>query len=118
MSTLYQRYLAFVHSLLNSKKPCLSFLAGRMLKDEGSLTSQNVAVISEKSGIANILSLHPKEVTEEIVYCEVPNGEEWRSEFLKELLLLRKNELETDFVDLPQLSLAEIDDIIDWVATS
>ena len=118
MSTLYQRYLGFLQSLLNSTKPCLLALANRMLKDAGSLSSQSVAVISERSGDNNILSLPPQEVTEKIVYCEVPNGEEWRIDFLKELLLLRKNELETDFGDSPQLSLAEIDDIIDWVATS
>ena len=53
-----------------------------------------------------------------MVYCQIPNGEEWRVDFLKELMLLRKNELETDFGNLPQFTLAEINDIIAFVATS
>ena len=87
-----------------------------MLNDKGSLSAQNVATISEKSGLTNILLLPPKEVADSIIYCEIPNGEEWRVGFLKELMLLRKNELETDFGDLPQFTLAEIDDMIAFVA--
>ena len=89
-----------------------------MLNDEGSLSSQNIATISEKSGLKNILLLPPKEVADSVVYCKIPNGEEWRVDFLKELMLLRKNELETDFGNLPQFTLAEINDIIAFVATS
>ena len=34
-----------------------------------------------------------KEVTDLIVYCEIPNEEEWQIDFLKELTLVQRHEL-------------------------
>ena len=36
----------------------------------------SLLALNHTEALDNILSLHPKEVTEEIVYYEVPNGEE------------------------------------------
>ena len=85
MSTLFQRYLRFISSLLSSKKQCLSSLATVVLSDKGSLSSQNIETIEKKSGLEDVLSVSTPVVADAIVYSEVPMGEEWRIEMLKEV---------------------------------
>ena len=118
MSTLFQRYLGFISSLLSSKKQCLSSLATVVLSDKGSLSSQNIETIEKKSGLEDVLSVSPQVVADAIVYSEVPMGEEWRIEMLKELLLLKSKEFELDFGELSPLTSSEVDDLIDFVASS
>ena len=118
MSTIFQRYLGFMTSLLSSQKDCLSSLARLVLDDKGSLSSQNIETIKDKSGLEDVLSLSPQVVADEIVYCEVPLGEEWRIDMLKELLLLKRKKCELDFGELAPFSNNEIDDLIAFVATS
>ena len=118
MSTLFERYLGFINSVLSSKKCCLSSLAKLVLGDEGSLSAQNIMTIGNKAGLDDILSMSPKVVADSIVYCEVPVEDDWRITFLEELILLRSNHLELDFVDVSQFSRMEIDDLIYFVATS
>ena len=43
---LSQRYLGFTHSLINSKKKCLSEMAKKMVYDQGSITGQNINFIA------------------------------------------------------------------------
>ena len=118
MSTLFERYLGFVNSLLNSKKQCLSSLANLVLADEDSLCAQNIQTIKDKSGLDDVLAVSPKVLAQSIIYCEIPVGDEWIIGFLDELLELRRNNLELDFVDLPQLTRKEINELIYFLATS
>ena len=115
---LFERYLGFIHSILNSKKKCLSSLGTMMLSDYGSVTKQNLTLISIESSIENILEVSPSYVVSSILYHPTPLGEEWREGFLKELLHLRKNNIELDWEDNISLSNEEIEDIIRLVATT
>ena len=118
MSTIFQRYLGFMNSLLSSKKQCLSSLARVMLNDEGSLSSQNILTIARKADLENILTLSPKVVADAVVYSKVPLDEVWRIDLLKELLAIKRDIFELDFGELPPFSKSEIDDLIEFVATS
>ena len=118
MSIIFQRYLGFMSSLLNSKKHCLSALARLVLNDEGSLSSQNIETISKKANLKNILTLSPKVVADAVVYSEVPAEEEWRIDLLRELIAIQRNEVDLDFGELPPFSKSEIEDLIEIVATS
>ena len=71
---LSQRCLTFFHSLVNSKKKCLSELAKKMIMDQGSKSGKNLHYISENSGFEreSIMSLHPVTVANAMKYSPVP----------------------------------------------
>ena len=89
-----------------------------MIKDHGSITNQNLLLISKESGVENVFSLSPVAIANLIEFSPTPPGEEWRSEFLLELLELRKHILELCWEDDVELSLDELDDLIRFVATT
>ena len=89
-----------------------------MISDHGSVTKQNLTLISMESGFEDVLGVSPCSVVSSILYHPTPPGEEWRVGFLKELLELRKNSLELDWEDNIILSNDEIEDLIRLVATS
>ena len=118
MTSIFQRYLGFMSGLLSSSKDCLSSLARLVLNDKGSLSSQNIETIKEKSGLEDVLAVSPQAVADEMIYYEVPFGEEWRVDMLKELLSLKRKKCELDFGELAPFTNKEIDDLIEFVATS
>ena len=87
---LFKRYLGFIHSVLCSKKKCLSSLCHRMVADHGSITKQYLTLISNESSIENVLGMSPSSVVSTVTYNPAPPEEEWRVGLLKELLELRK----------------------------
>ena len=112
---LCQRFLTFINSIRTSKKKCLSALAEVACCDQGSSTCQNLNLISELSGLENILEISPRMLSQQIVYEAVPESEAWRVPLLKELLSLKSNDL-----TLPDnfLTKDELEDLIRFTATS
>ena len=115
---LYKRYLTFIHSLTNSRKACLSTLGKRMVNDQGSVTAKNLLLIKNDSGCDNVVNMAPEAVSNLVQYAVVHPGEERRSDFLLELLNLRKNNLELDFEDDIQFTWDELNVLIREVATT
>ena len=113
--TFYERYLGFINSIRKSSKKCLSSLANIMCGDNGSLTRQNLNIISEDSGYENVLGANPRYISSLIKYAEVPEEEKWRINFLQELLLIRDNKLQ---IDQNLLLKEEIEDIINFLCTT
>ena len=117
MTTIFKRYLGFVNNLLGSSKKCLSFLAKVTLNDAGSLTAQNIKLIEDKTGLKDILSVPPSLVSENFIYNEVPNGEEWRVSFVEELIQLRSGNLEVIMPNNEYFTTQEINKIISMVTS-
>ena len=115
---LLERYLGFINSILNSSKKCLSSLGLKMLSDHGSVTKQNLILISNESSIENVLDVSPSYVVSSMLYYPTPPGEEWRVGFLEELLELRKHTLELDWEQDIVLSSDELEDLIEFVSSS
>ena len=112
---LYQRYLTFIRSLRNSKKKCLVNLVNRCCSDNGYITKQNLNLISRECNSNNILNENPRRICLNISYSPVPPEEEWRIDFLKEMILLRQNEL---LLEGDSVTINEIEDIIEFICTS
>ena len=90
----------------------------KMLSDHGSVTKQNLILISNESSIENVLDVSPSSVVSSMLYFPTPPGEEWRVGFLKELLELRKHTLELDWEQDIVLSSDELEDLIEFVSSS
>ena len=114
-TSLLLRYLKFVKALKNSQKKCLVNLVNRSLNDNGSITRQNINFIETESDIDNVLQASLNTVSDNIVYREVPDGDEWRLDFLEELIMIRDKELG---LEGGNFSRAEIIELIFVVCTS
>ena len=90
-----------------------------MTRDEGSVTKKNLNLICNESGFEEeeVLHMAPNSVVSTIVYAPTPVGEEWRHDALKELLELRKHNLELDFVDNVEFTSEELNNLIYMVAS-
>ena len=117
-SILFKRYLTFIQSITDSERNSLSSLARKMAVDHGSMTCQNLAVIKQLTGCFDIIGMSPSAVVSSMKYAPTPLGEEWREAFLLELIDVRRNELELDWIDDVGLSLEQLNDLITLVATS
>ena len=74
-----------------SNKRCLATLVKRACCDEGSITKQNLNQIEQETKCENILEQDYRSILRNFQHAEVPVGEEWRIDMLKELLQLRWN---------------------------
>ena len=117
-TVIYKRYLSFLHSVVNSKKDCLSSLGKKMIVDCGSITMQNLELISKETGQENIMGIAPCEVINGYQYSPIPLGEEWRVGLLDELIDLRNGSLNLEWDDNSELSPDDLNDLINFVATS
>ena len=114
-ATLYQRYLVFVKSIINSKKRFLSALAQRVCHDQGSITRHNLNAIEKDSGCNDLLSYNPRFISSKVRYAPVPEEDLWKVGLLKELIQLRNNEMT---LEDSQFTKDELQDLINFVATS
>ena len=92
---LSQRFLSFMHSLLNSKKKCLSELAKKTIYDQGSISGQNLNLIASSSGYNRytVMNMSPNCVANAITYSPIPKESQWKVSLLKELISLGDGEL-------------------------
>ena len=116
---LSQRYLGFMHSLINSKKKCLSELARKMIFDQGSNSGQNINLIALSAGYTryNVMKMSPSCVANAIKYCPVPKESKWKIAFLKELMSVRDGDLRVGDDEEDGFTKEEISHLIGMVAT-
>ena len=114
-ASLYQRYLVFVKSILQSEKSILSSLAKRVCQDQGSITRMNLNLIEKDSNCPSVLDFNPRYIASQIKYAPVPDDEIWRISLLKELIGLRNNDM---ILEDSEFTKEELQDLISMVATS
>ena len=105
------RFLSFIQSIRNSKKLCLRNLLRSIEYDTRSVTGNNLRRLMLESGMFEIRNLRPKDA--EITYFGVPKSEEYRVEFIKELIEVKNNEMEVVGFDDK-----ELDDILSYLCVS
>ena len=81
------------------------------------MTAQNINLIENKIGVQNILSLSSTSITENFIYNEVPDGDEWRIGFVDELIQLRSGNLEVVMPNGEYFTRKEINNFISMVSS-
>ena len=105
------RFLNFMQSVRKSKKTCLKNLVKVIEHDTRSVTGHNLRTLMLNSSTDNIKNLMPKDADND--YFEVPEGEEYRIEFIKELIEVKNNTFKVD-----GFNNEELDDILCFLCTS
>ena len=82
--------------------------------DQTSTTKKNLNVISAESGFENVLDMDPRSVVSNIEYEKIPDEEQWKVEFLREIMSVRNGELE--FLD-NQFEMKEIQILVNYISS-
>ena len=83
-----KRFLSFIQSIRKSKKLCLKNLLNTIEYDTRSVTGHNLRTLMLQSKSNDIKNLGPEHAEND--YIEVPVGEEYRIEFIKELIEVKR----------------------------
>ena len=106
-----KRFLNFIQALRTSKKSSLRNLLKVVEFDCRSVTGYNLRTILLKSSADSIQELKPHHVTAK--YRDIPEGEEFRVGFIREIIEVKNNQLEvTGFED------DELEDILQHLCVS
>ena len=108
---LIQRYLSFIDKIQNSKKGALAALLNIVKTDTRTTTGSNLRWIMLKASKNNIEELLKNKVA--IDYHEMPQEESWRTDFVKEIIDIKNEELV-----VPGFDEAQIEEILEHLCTS
>ena len=96
-----RRFLNFVQTIRKSKKTSLRNLLKVIDSDTRSVTGHNLRTLLLRSKAENIRDLKPHHVTAK--YRNIPEGEEYRVNFVQEIIEVKNNKLEVNGFDADEL---------------
>ena len=94
---IFERYLTFIKSLVESKKPIVSSLFKLISKDIRSVPSSNLRTIYEQTGIFINPGITQKGSLRNYNAYKVPTGEDWKIGLLTSLLEIREGQWSISF---------------------
>ena len=109
---LCSRFIKFFQTLVSCRKPAVRVL-GRLCEiNSRTVLGSNLRNIAAECGHTRT-ELSPKIVKEKLEFKKVPIDEEWKIQFVKELLMIRAREVLVD-----NFENTEFDELIDFLCTS
>ena len=109
---LMKRFLAFLHQIEKSKKNLPKKILKCVMKETRSTTGSNLRkmmILFNKVRVEDI----SKSDVDAFKYAEVPPGNEWRVEMVKEMIEIRNSNLEVENFDEE-----ELEEILNYLCTS
>ena len=110
---LSSRFVTFYHSLINTKKTAVRFLARLAEDDQRTVLGRTLGGLLRTCELKDheLVKLSAGLVKKHMVFRPPPVGEEWRIPLAQELLLLRQD------LDLPGFDKEEREDILKFICT-
>ena len=106
-----RRFLNFIKMIRNSKKIALRGLLKYIEHDTRSATGCNLRSILLQTSVQHVRNLKPTDIN--FKYKNIPDGEEFRAGFVKEIIEVKNNGLE-----VPGFANDELDDILQHLCVS
>ena len=106
-----RRFLSFIQTIRSSKKQALKDLLRIVEFDTRSVTGRNLRTILLDTSVQDIRSLKSEHVTAK--YRDMPINEQYRVDFIKELVDVKNNELEVQ-----GFTYDELEDILQHLCVS
>ena len=106
------RYSTFVKSLLSSSKYPVRVMASLCVTDQRSTMGRTMVKIIRECllDMKDVRNINPSLIKSKMMYFPVPKQEEWRVDFLLELL--------NDELEVPDFTENEIRDVVDFICSS
>ena len=115
---VYTRYVTFMKSLSKCNKPAVQYLYESIKKDTRTVTGKNIREILILMNSDSIEDINVKDMKRSMNFRPMAEKDKWRLDILKELVNVKHNKLEIDFNDGENFSFNDIDDMINFIATS
>ena len=117
LSMIITRYIKFIQSLKKSPKIAVQFLVEKVLRNCNTLTGQNVRFVLDKTGTEDIFKVNVTKVRNDLEFCETKQEDEWRLNFVKEIVNIKNNILNLDQNE-NNLTTEELEEILEYICTS
>ena len=93
------------------------YLLAKVISDQRTITRKNVHKVQIETGSTDLLNVNTSKLKQNIKFCEIPDGMQWKIETVKELTNVRQNELNVVFDNEDLLTTKEIDIILNLVTS-
>ena len=117
LSMIITRYIKFIQSLKKSPKMAVQFLVEKVLRNCNTLTGQNVRFVLDKTGTEDIFKVDVTKVRNDLEFCKTKQEDEWRLNFVKEIVNIKNNILNLDQNE-NNLTTEELEEILEYICTS
>jgi hypothetical protein len=87
------RFVKFIQGIKKSPKQAVQFLYEKIKKNVNTVTGRNVAFVLKATGYNEIEHIKTQEVMKRVKFCDVPEENTWRGDFLRELVNVKNNVL-------------------------
>ena len=111
MFSLYKRYVKFIDSIRTSSKAILRKMLSVVIHDCRSNTGQNLRKLMKIAGKSKVDDIRKSDF-EDLIYNDIPEGNEWKIKLAEEIIELKNGTLKIDF-----LTHKEINEILTHVVT-
>jgi hypothetical protein len=89
----------------------------KVLRNCNTLTGQNVRFVLDKTGTEDIFKVNVTKVRNDLELCKTKQEDEWRLNFVKEIVNIKKNILNMDQNE-NNLTTEELEEILEYICTS
>ena len=109
------RYITFIQSLRKNPRPAVIYLLEKVQNNLNTVTSRNIRNVLTETGFDDILYIKINEIKRNYRFCDTDQNDEWKINFVRELVNIRQNVLELKDNILTE---EELDEILACVTTS
>lgn len=111
MFSLRKKFISFIRNIATSTKTVLRNLLHTVKHDCRSITGRNLRKIMLLANKTNVNDVTVDDM-DNLVYCAVPIGEQWKVDFAKEIIQVKNRNLEINILDN-----SELEDILQTILT-
>ena len=118
-SMLIVRFVKFLQWMKKSPKLVVQYLLGKVANDMRTVTGRNIRYILEKiEHRKDLFKVKISWLKKRINFCEIPDNEKWRVNFVEEIVNIRQNVFKLDLDDDSFLTSDQLSEILDYLCTS
>ena len=111
---LMGRYVTFIQNIRKSSRPGAIYLLQKILKNVDTITGRNICYILRETNNDDIFKIRVGQMKTNYRFCDLAKTDEWKIEFVREIVNMKQNILE---LDQSGMTNEELDEIINYVTT-
>ena len=112
------RYIKFIHSIRKSLKLAVQFLYQKIKKNVNTVTGRNIAFVLQATGYDEVEEINVSEVKKRIKFCDMAEENNWKVDFLREIVNVKNNVLVLDDEGEVFFDNEDLNDMIYYLSTS
>ena len=112
------RYVKFIKSIKKSPNVAVQFLYQKIHKNVNTVTGKNVAFTLQATGCTKMEDINVREVKKKMVFSETNEADEWKVDFIKEIVNIKHRVLFLDDNGEEGFDNDDLEDIVDFLSTS